>query len=154
MNRPNQTLNVTTWFSPAAFRRLALTLIGVLAISGIAYKRQRHARLDGVWRTSYSTDSGVFAFSLTLVEDDSGGVTGTGGVRAARTSPAFIVRGLARSSSVALVLASIGGDSSVFQGQLTNRDSLVGTLYGGQGKPPKVLVLGRLRGAAPLRDSE
>jgi len=101
-------------------------------------------RLDGIWRTTYSSDSGAVTLSLTLFEDDSGGVTGAGGIRATGSSPAFIVQGLARSPSVALVLASLGGDSSIFQGQRTGRDTLVGMLYSGQGKSPRALVFARL----------
>jgi len=100
------------------------------------------------------TDSAVFAFSLTLVEDDSGRVTGIGGVRSARTSPALTVHGLTSSSSVALVFAPIGGDTSVFQAKHVSRDTLVGMLYRGQKKPPQVMVLARAYGTLPPTNSK
>ena len=136
-----------------ALRRSIIALIGALAIGVIIYSRKPAARLDGVWRTNYMTDSALFAFSLTLVEDDSGNVTGIGGIRNARTSPAFTVHGLTSSSSVALVLAPIGGDTSVFQATHVSRDTLVGVLYRGQKKPPQVLVLARASGTLPPADS-
>jgi hypothetical protein len=93
------------------------------SVAACAGDRQGAERLTGGWDISVpEADAGG---ELTLVENDTGGVSGSGRIGRGETWSAIEVSGLRAKRSVSL---GMGGDSR-FQGRLSGRDSIVGDLF-------------------------